>query len=79
MNVKVFTTSWCLPCANAKRFLNEKNIEFEEINIETEGMSREDLEKITGGRTVPQIVIDDTPIGGYKDLIVLDSEGKLPG
>ena len=65
--------------ANAKRFLNEKNIEFEEINIETEGMSREDLEKITGGRTVPQIVINDTPIGGYEDLIALDSEGKLPG
>ena len=57
----------------------EKNIEFDEINIETEGMIREDLEKITGGRTVPQIVIDDTPIGGYEDLIALDSEGKLPG
>ena len=79
MNVKVYTTNWCPYCANAKRFLNEKNIEFKEINIETEGMSREDLEKITGGRTVPQIVIDDTPIGGYEDLIALDSEGKLPG
>ena len=53
--------------------------DFHEINIETEGMTREDLEKITGGRTVPQIVIDDTPIGGYKDLITLDSEGKFPG
>ena len=79
MNVKVYTTHWCPSCVNAKRFLNEKNIEFEEINIETEGMTREDLEKITGGRTVPQIVIDDTPIGGYKDLIALDSEGKFPG
>ncbi len=79
MNVKVYTTNWCPYCANAKRFLNEKNIKFEEINIETEGMSREDLEKITGGRTVPQIVIDDIPIGGYEDLIALDSEGKLPG
>ncbi|MCS5641429.1 MAG: hypothetical protein NZ709_07970 [Candidatus Marinimicrobia bacterium] len=47
--------------------------------METEGMNREDLEKITGGQTVPQIVINDTPIGGYKDLIALDSEGKLPG
>ena len=79
MNVKVYTTHWCPYCVNAKRFLNEKNIEFEEINIVTEGMTREDLEKITGGRTVPQIVIDDTPIGGYKDLITLDSEGKFPG
>ena len=79
MNVKVYTTNWCPYCANTKRFLDEKGIEYEEINIETEGMSREDLEKITGGRTVPQIVIDDTPIGGYEDLIALDSEGKLPG
>ena len=79
MNVKVYTTSWCLPCANAKRFLNEKNIEFEEINIEKEGMNREDLEKLTGGRTVPQIVIDGNPIGNYDDLLTLDSDGKLSG
>ena len=79
MEVKIYSTNWCPYCANTKRFLDEKGIEYEEINIETEGMSREDLEKITGGRTVPQIVIDDTPIGGYKDLIALDSEGKLPG
>jgi glutaredoxin len=79
MEIKIYSTNWCHYCANTKRFLNEKNIEFDEINIETEGMSREDLEKITGGRTVPQIVIDDTPIGGYKNLIALDSEGKFPG
>ena len=46
-------------------------------NIESKGMSREDLEKITGGRTVPQIVIDGNPIGGYDDLLSLDSDGKL--
>ena len=79
MEVKIYSTNWCSYYANTKRFLVEKNIEFDEINIETEGMSSEDLEKITGGRTVPQIVIDDTPIGGYEDLIALDSEGKLPG
>ena len=79
MNVKVYTTHWCPYCAHTKRFLNEKNIEFEEINIVTEGMTREDLEKITGGRTVPQIVIDDTPIGGYEDLLAFESAGKLTG
>ena len=79
MEVKIYSTNWCPYCANTKRFLDEKGIEYEEINIESVGMSREDLEKITGGRTVPQIVIDDMPIGGYEDLIALDSEGKLPG
>ena len=79
MNVKIYSTEWCSYCENTKRFLEEKGIEFEEINIESKGMSREDLEKITGGRTVPQIVIDGNPIGGYDDLLSLDSEGKLPG
>ena len=79
MNVKIYSTEWCSYCENTKRFLDEKGIEFEEINIESKGMSREDLEKITGGRTVPQIVIDGNPIGGYDDLLSLDSEGKLPG
>ena len=79
MEVKIYSTNWCPYCANTKRFLNEKNIEFEEINIEKEGMNREDLEKLTGGRTVPQIVIDGNPIGGYDDLLSLDSDGKLSG
>ena len=79
MNVKIYSTNWCPYCANTKRFLDEKGIKYEEINIEAEGMSREDLEKITGGRTVPQIMIDGNPIGGYDDLIALDSEGKLSG
>jgi len=79
MEVKIYSTNWCPYCANAKRFLNEKNIEFEEINIEKEGMNREDLEKLTGGRTVPQIVIDGNPIGNYDDLLTLDSDGKLSG
>ena len=79
MEVKIYSTNWCPYCANAKRFLNEKNIEYEEINIEKEGMNREDLEKLTGGRTVPQIVIDGNPIGNYDDLLTLDSDGKLPG
>ena len=79
MEVKIYSTNWCPYCANTKRFLIEKNIEFEEINIEKEGMNREDLEKLTGGRTVPQIVIDGNPIGNYDDLLTLDSDGKLSG
>ena len=79
MEIKIYSTNWCPYCANTKRFLNEKNIEFEEINIEKEGMNREDLEKLTGGRTVPQIVIDGNPIGNYDDLLTLDSDGKLSG
>ena len=48
-----------------------------EIDIEEKGMSREDLFNITGGRTVPQIVVDGETIGGYDNLTDLDSNGLL--
>tara|TARA_B100001146_G_scaffold79463_1_gene70485 strand:- start:68 stop:250 length:183 start_codon:yes stop_codon:yes gene_type:complete len=57
--------------------LSDRGLEFEEINIEKEGWSRDDLFELTGGRTVPQIIIDEKPIGGYDDLLKLDSIGEL--
>jgi glutaredoxin len=50
---------------------------YEEINIEEINMSRDDLVKITGGRTVPQIVIEGAPIGGFDALMKLNQNGKL--
>ena len=57
--------------------LSDRGLEFEEINIEKKGWSRDDLFELTGGRTVPQIIIDEKPIGGYDDLLKLDSIGEL--
>jgi|TARA_B100001105_G_scaffold249287_1_gene236032 glutaredoxin len=57
--------------------LSERGIAFTEIDIEEQGMSREDLFEVAGGRTVPQIIIDEKPIGGYDDLVKLDSNGLL--
>ena len=73
----VYSTSWCQPCKLAKKLLQERGLDYQEIDIEEKGWSREDLFEITGGRTVPQIVINDDTIGGYDDLIRLDQEGKL--
>jgi glutaredoxin len=75
--VKIYSTSWCLSCIYAKRLLSERGLEFEEINIEEKGWSRDDLFELTGGRTVPQIIIDEKPIGGYDDLLKLDNIGEL--
>ncbi len=75
--VIVYTASWCGPCKYAKQLLNEKGIDYEEIDIEREGMSREDLYKITGGRTVPQIVINGENIGGFTDLQKLNKMDTL--
>jgi len=77
IEVKVYSTSWCPSCDYAKRLLDEKNIPYENINIEQKGWSREDLFNLTGGRTVPQIVINGKSIGGYDDLLKLASENKL--
>ncbi len=77
MKFKIYTTNWCPHCVAAKRLLDEKSYEYEEIDIEKLEMSRDDLEKITGGRSVPQIVLDEKPIGGYQDLQALQVSGKL--
>ena len=50
---------------------------YEEINIEEEGLSRDELDKLTGGYTVPQIIINDNPIGGFNELLQLSKSGKL--
>ena len=68
-SVIVYSTSWCQPCNFAKRLLDSKGIEYREIDIEEKGWSREDLFEITGGRTVPQIVIDEKPIGNEPNKI----------
>ena len=75
--VIVYSISWCGPCASAKRLLSDRGIVFTEIDIEEKGMTRDDLFAITGGRTVPQIIIDEKSIGGYDSLVELDSKGLL--
>ena len=61
----------------AKKMLDDKGLSYKEINIEEEGISRDDLVKLTGGFTVPQILIDNIPIGGFDKLLLLDQTGKL--
>jgi glutaredoxin len=61
----------------AKKMLDDKGLSYKEINIEEEGISRDDLVKLTGGFTVPQILIDNVPIGGFDKLLLLDQTGKL--
>ena len=73
----MYTTDWCPYCIRAKAFLQQKGLEFEEINLADDPNFREKIEALTGGWTVPQIVIDGTPIGGYDDLRRLDKAGEL--
>ena len=75
--IKMYTTTICPYCNAAKRLLTKRGLKYEEINIEYKGISRDKLVELTGGRTVPQIIINGKPIGGYDNLLVLDQKGEL--
>ncbi len=75
--IKIYSTSWCPPCAAAKRMLTDMGQTFEEIDIEKKGISREKLNEITGGSTVPQIIINGKSIGGFDSLMRLNQDGTL--
>ena len=75
--IKIYSTSWCPSCNSAKQLLASKGLEYEEINIEEIGMSREELAQLTGGMTVPQIVINQNNIGGFDKLMALNQSGDL--
>ena len=75
--VIIYSTSWCPSCVSAKRLLESKDVEYEEINIEEVNISRQELAKITGASTIPQIIINETPIGGFDNLLELEQNGEL--
>ncbi len=77
MSIIIYSTEWCVPCKNAKKLLDDKKVTYKEIDIEQNEITRDDLFDITGGRTVPQILINDTVIGGYSELFYLNQSGEL--
>jgi glutaredoxin 3 len=76
--VKMYTTAVCPYCVQAKRLLKSKGVEqIEEIRIDTNPQERATMMEITGRRTVPQIFVGDTHVGGCDDLVALDNQGGL--
>lgn len=77
-NVTMYTTAVCPYCVQAKRILKSKGVEtIEEIRIDANPAERSAMMERTGRRTVPQIFIGDTHVGGCDDLMTLDSRGGL--
>ena len=77
-NITVYMGPMCSYCDAAKRLLNKKNIPFKEINIALEkGKMEEMLKKSNGMKTIPQIFIENSHIGGYDELRTLENEGEL--
>ncbi len=78
-SVRMYTTAICPYCIRAKQLLAARGVnEIEEIRVDLEPERREEMMRLTGRRTVPQIFIGTTHVGGCDDLIALDSAGGLP-
>ena len=76
--VKMYTTAVCPYCQRAKQLLQAKGVQqIEEIRVDLDPEARSHMMEITGRRTVPQIFIGDTHVGGCDDLIALDGRGGL--
>ena len=75
--VRIYSTRWCAYCVRAKALLDAKGIEYEEVFLDGDPTFRQRLFELTGGWTVPQILIDEEPIGGYTELWRLDRDGRL--
>ena len=76
--VKMYTTQVCPYCQRAKALLKQRGVEqIEEIRVDLHPAERDTMVQITGRRTVPQIFIGDTHVGGCDDLVALDQRGGL--
>ncbi len=76
--VRMYSTAVCPFCMMAERLLNSKGVtEITKIRVDLEPVKRGEMMELTGRRTVPQIYIGETHVGGYDELAALDQAGKL--
>ena len=76
--VVIYTGPMCNYCSAAKHLLNKKKVSYTEFDIAIDPSKREEMQKKTNGaRTIPQIFIGETYVGGYNELKALETEGKL--
>jgi glutaredoxin 3 len=76
--ILMYTSDPCSYCVRAKRLLDQKAVDYEEIHIALSDFeARMRIAEITGRMTVPQIIIDGNPIGGWEELYALERAGEL--
>ena len=77
--VKMYTTLTCPYCVRAKALLRQRGVDLiDEVRVDLEPAQRQAMMALTGQRTVPQIFIGSTHVGGCDDLVALDQRGELP-
>ena len=77
MQIKIYTKAYCSYCYAAKNLLTKRGLAFEENELSGNHTAEQEMRDLTGGTTVPQILIDGTPIGGFTELVELDRTGQL--
>lgn len=75
--VEIYTTGWCPYCHAAKSLLANKGVAFDEVDADDPDIRRAMVQRANGRRTVPQIFIGDTHVGGYDDMAALERRGQL--
>lgn len=76
--VKMYTTGVCPYCQMAERLLLKKGVGYlEKVRVDLDPAQREEMMRVTGRRTVPQIFIGERHVGGFDDLAELDADGEL--
>jgi len=76
--VRMYSTAVCPYCQMAERLLNERGVtQIDKLRIDLDPVLRQEMMSATGRRTVPQIYIGETHVGGYDDLAALDRAGQL--
>ncbi|SFG09424.1 glutaredoxin 3 [Novosphingobium sp. CF614] len=76
--VEIYTKWGCPYCVAAKALLDRKGVPYEEYDVTMGGPKRAEMEeRVPGARTLPQVLVDDTPYGGFDDINALDRQGRL--
>ena len=75
--VTLYTTEQCSLCTSAKTLLTRRGIDYEEINLARDPDGRAQLQQRTGMFTFPQIVVGEEIVGGFRELLAADREGRL--
>ncbi len=75
-NIVIYGNESCAYCAAARMLLTKKGVQFHDIKVSDDGR-REEMERLTGSRSVPQIIINDHLVGGFDELCALDKDGDL--
>ncbi len=75
--VRIYTTQFCSYCIRARMLLKSKGVEYQELRIDYDLALRQEMQRLSGRHTVPQIWIGDQHIGGFSELSMLEAAGEL--